>query len=147
MPVDPPVALTADDDESASRCQGAAYVSDRGATEEVEDDVVVAGSVCEVLTGVVDDVIGAKRGRYGLATRPAYSGNLGAERLRDLHRNAADHPEAPTTSTRSPCWTRPWSRTACRAAKDAYRNTAASSKLSWEGLGATLVCGAATYSA
>src|SRR3954468_17926848 len=89
---DPPVALSADDDESASRCQGAAYVPDRCATEDVQDDVVAAGSVCEVLTGVVDDVVGAERGRYGLAAASADSGGLGAGRLRDLHRDAADRP-------------------------------------------------------
>src|SRR4051812_32353498 len=71
---DPPVALTADDDESASRCQGTAYVPDRGTTEDVEDDVVAAGSVCEILTGVVDDVVRAERGRYGLAAGSADPG-------------------------------------------------------------------------
>ena len=67
------------------RREGATEAPQRSTPRPVDDDVPTARTVREVLGGVVDHVIGAERtDQVGL--RPAaHAGDLGAERLRDLH--------------------------------------------------------------
>jgi len=56
----------------------------------VEDEVVPLILLREVLTSVVDDVIGADRSDHVHVSGAAHAGHLGAECLRDLHREGAD---------------------------------------------------------
>ena len=56
-------------------------------------------------------------------------------------------PDAPTISTLCPAWTRPWSRTACRAVSPEIGTAAACSKDRFAGLGASLSVPTAAYSA
>src|SRR5215212_3711451 len=58
----------------------------------VEDEVVALIVLSEVLAGVVDDVIGADRSDHAHVSGAAHAGHLGAESLRDLHREGADAP-------------------------------------------------------
>ena len=82
--------LTADEDERAARSQGSPQPPHRGASADVEDQVVAASPVGEVLAGVVDDVVGAQRGHQVDLRGAAHAGDLGAERLRQLDRVGAD---------------------------------------------------------
>ena len=56
-------------------------------------------------------------------------------------------PEAPMISTFSPAWTRPWSRTACRAVDPETGTAAACSNERFVGFGASLAGRTAAYSA
>ena len=82
----PPAAgLAADDHEAALRIQGPAKLPKRGVAAEVQDDLVAARSICEVVLGVVDHVVGADRPDEVHLRRTAQAGDLGFERLGDLH--------------------------------------------------------------
>src|SRR2546425_12014074 len=50
----------------------------------VEDEVVAVPVLGEVLTRVIDDVVGADRAHHLHVLRAAYAGHLGAERFGDL---------------------------------------------------------------
>src|SRR2546428_13072417 len=50
----------------------------------VEDEVVAVPVSGEVLTRVIDDVVGADRAHHLHVLRAAYAGHLGAERFGDL---------------------------------------------------------------
>ena len=56
----------------------------------VEDEVVLLSAPGEVVAGVVDDVVGADRTDQVHVPGAAHAGDLGPERLGDLHRERAD---------------------------------------------------------
>ena len=62
----------------------------RPVAADVEDDVVALPAAGEVLAGVVDDVVGAEGADQVHLRRAAHAGDLGAERLGDLHGERAD---------------------------------------------------------
>jgi hypothetical protein len=84
-----PAALTAGDDGRSCRGEGAAQAGDRRVSRDVQDEVVRAG-VCEVLTGVVDDVVGAEGTDKLDLAGTADSGDLRTEGFGQLDRVAAD---------------------------------------------------------
>ncbi len=62
----------------------------RTASGRVQDQVEASPAGGEVLARVIDDVVGADRSDQVQLRRAAHAGDLGAERLRDLHGERAD---------------------------------------------------------
>ena len=76
--------------ERAGRGERPSKVGQRVVGDVVEDEVVLPSAAGEVVAGVVDDVVGADRADEVHVPRAAHAGDLGAERLRDLHGERAD---------------------------------------------------------
>ena len=93
LPVEPPeplvAAFTADDDERPALSRGAAKILQRPPSRRVENEIVVARAVAEILAGAVDHVIGAIPADQVDLRRAANARHLGAERLGELHRERA----------------------------------------------------------
>ena len=98
--------------------------------------------------GVVDDVVGAEGADQVDLRRAAHAGDLGAERLGDLHRERADAAGRADDQHLLPRpGRRPWSRTACRAVSPEMGTAAACSKVRFAGLRASLSARRGAYSA
>src|SRR5215211_1607413 len=74
-----------DDDEGRLRLEHPPALPPRSAPRDVEQQVVAPVAPGEVLTRVVDDVIGAERSREVDVPRAAHAGHLRSERPGDLH--------------------------------------------------------------
>ena len=115
---------------------------------DVEDDVVAVLAVGEVLARVVDDVVGAEGADQVHLRGAAHAGDLGAERLGDLHGEAAHAARRADDQHVLPGLHPPWSRTACSAVSpgDGHGGRLARRRGS-TGLGASLSVRTAAYSA
>src|SRR5262249_15285353 len=67
-----------------------AQPTERGVLDVVDDEVVPAATVCEVLSRVVHHLVGAKRTHEFDVARAAHTRDVRTERLRELHRKRAD---------------------------------------------------------
>jgi hypothetical protein len=83
---DPAAALLAAQEDGRSvRGERAAQPGQRWVAGDVEDEVVAASAVGEVLAGVVDDVVGSQGPDQVCLAGAAHGGDLGTESLRELH--------------------------------------------------------------
>src|SRR4051794_30640653 len=78
------IGLAADDDEPPPASEGAPEVWEPTVAADVENDVVAVLAGCEVVGGVVDEVIGAEGADRVELRGAAHAGDLGSERLGDL---------------------------------------------------------------
>ena len=141
----PSAAFAADDHERPARGEGAPQVRQRTPARGVQDQVVAARPVGEVLARVVDDVVGAERPDQVHLRRAADAGDVRAEHLRELHRERAyasgradDQHRLPRLHLR-PCRAGPAGRCGRRSG-----TAAACSKVRFAGLGASLSARAGT---
>jgi len=88
----PAVGLAADDDQPSPWSERAPEMAQPGVAADVEDDVEAGSAVGEVRARVVQQVVSAQAADLVQLARAGRAGDLGAERLRDLHREA---PHAP----------------------------------------------------
>jgi hypothetical protein len=82
--------LTADEDGRPTRLESSPEPRQGRTAADVEDQVVVAGAVGEVIAGVVEDVVGTEGGHEIDLGRAADPGDLGSQLLGDLHGVTAD---------------------------------------------------------
>src|SRR5207244_2077163 len=80
----PSTGLTSDDDEPAPGGERAPEMREPTVAPDIEDHVVAVLAVCEVVAGVIDDVIGAEGSDRVHLRGAAYTGHLGSEGLGDL---------------------------------------------------------------
>ena len=84
------VGLASDDDERPVGVRARRRCDSRRLPPMSRIDVVAVLAVGEVVAGVVDDVVGAERADQVDLGGAAHAGDLGAERLGDLHGERAD---------------------------------------------------------
>src|SRR5436190_1809001 len=83
-------AFASNDDKRPPRCQSTPQNRQLAVSAGVEDDVVSASRLGEVLAGVVDDGVSSDRSHRVDLCRAAYAGYDRSERLRDLDREGSD---------------------------------------------------------
>src|SRR3954466_8874606 len=81
--------LPTHDDQPSPRGEGAAQLGESTVAADVEDDVVPAAPVGDLLAGVVDNVVGTERTHLVDLAGAAHAGDLGAGGLGQLHREGA----------------------------------------------------------
>ena len=122
--------------------------AERRVAGDVEDQVVAAGAVGEVVTGVVDDVVGTEGAHQVELRGAAHAGDLRPERLGQLHGVAADAPGGADDQHLLPCLDPADVGQRLQRGEPAETGTtAACSKVRLAGLRASLSSRATAYSA
>ena len=113
----------------------------------VEDEVVARSALPEVLLGVVDDMVGPDRADHVQVLRAGHAGDLGTERLGDLHGERAHASRRPVDENLLPRLDLPSSRRSWRAVVADTPTAAACSKVRLAGFSTKWSSLADAYSA